>query len=36
MLKLYYAPQSRAGRPRWLLEEIVSAMAAGLPEPTQD
>src|SRR5262245_45870944 len=22
MLKLYYAPQTRAGRPRWLLEEI--------------
>jgi glutathione S-transferase len=22
MLKLYYAPQTRAGRPRWMLEEI--------------
>ena len=22
MLKLYYASQTRAGRPRWLLEEV--------------
>ena len=30
MMKLYYSPQSRAGRPRWLLEEIG---APTVPKP---